>query len=147
MTHKQKVFCEQYVLLHGNAAASARAAGYNCTSDNTFRQVGAENLTKPYIAEYIEELRKRIEKEFAVTAEEVIGGLRKARDRAFSDVPVLDREGEEIGEYKNDLNSAIRASELLGKTIGIFIDKSELSGPNGTPLEPTVIYLPAKGSV
>jgi hypothetical protein len=30
----------------------------------------------------------------------------------------------------------IRAIELLGKYLGIFVDRKELSGPNGTPLSP-----------
>lgn len=54
MTEKQKTFCIEYVK-SGNATDAAIKAGY---SEKTARQIAAENLTKPYIKEYIAELMK-----------------------------------------------------------------------------------------
>lgn len=45
LTIKQARFVDEYVVC-GNAAAAARAAGYR---EKCARQVGFENLTKPYI--------------------------------------------------------------------------------------------------
>ena len=49
MNDRQKAFADYYIE-YGNAAEAARKAGY---SANTARQMGKENLTKPYILEYI----------------------------------------------------------------------------------------------
>lgn len=138
---KQKRFCEQYVTNGGNGAAAARIAGYSEKSTDSLNHQAAENLTKPHIVAFIAELRKAIGEDFAVTAEEVVRLLRKAVERGFADIPVLDREGSETGEYRNDLPSAIRATELLGKTIGVFVERRELSGANGAPLS-VMIELP-----
>lgn len=54
MTEKQKTFCIEYVKSN-NATDAAIKAGY---SEKTARQIAAENLTKPYIKEYIAELMK-----------------------------------------------------------------------------------------
>ena len=54
LTDKQKRFCIEYVK-SGNATESAINAGY---SKHTARQVACENLTKPNIKEYINELMK-----------------------------------------------------------------------------------------
>lgn len=117
LTPKQKVFCEAYVTNGGNGAAAARTAGYG-GSEDTIKKVASENLTKGYLSEYIAELRKKIEKDFAVTAEEIITDLRNAREDA---------------KAEGDNSTRLRATELLGKTIGIFVDKKEVTIT--TPIE------------
>lgn len=64
LTDKQKRFCEEYVI-DWNATRSAIAAGY---SENTAKEIGCENLTKPNIAKYIEEIQKDIKKLAGVSA-------------------------------------------------------------------------------
>lgn len=54
LTEKQKRFCREYVKTR-NATKSAINAGYN---KKNARQTGYENLTKPYIKEYIAILMK-----------------------------------------------------------------------------------------
>lgn len=51
LTLKQKKFCDYY-MSSGNATESAVKAGY---SKKTAKQIGMENLTKPYLQEYIKE--------------------------------------------------------------------------------------------
>ncbi len=52
LTTKQRRFVEEYIgPANFNATEAARRAGY---SENTARQMGSENLTKPYIAEAID---------------------------------------------------------------------------------------------
>jgi hypothetical protein len=51
LTHKQQVFVEEY-LKTWNATEAARRAGY---STDTARQMGSENLAKPYIKAVIEQ--------------------------------------------------------------------------------------------
>jgi phage terminase small subunit len=57
LTPKQKAFADEY-LICGNATEAAKKAGY---SERSARQMGAENLSKPYISEYIHERQKKIE--------------------------------------------------------------------------------------
>lgn len=52
---KQKLFADKYIECR-NATESALYAGY---SEKTARNIGCENLTKPYIKEYID---KRLDK-------------------------------------------------------------------------------------
>jgi phage terminase small subunit len=42
-------------------------------------------------------------------------------------------------ETNVELHDPLKASELLGRSLGIFIDKSELSGPNGGPIEGKIV--------
>lgn len=67
LTNKQKLFVEEY-LQSWNAADAARKAGY---SQKTARMMGYENLTKPYIREYIEDRLS----ESAMSANEVLKRL------------------------------------------------------------------------
>jgi phage terminase small subunit len=54
LTAKEKRFCEEY-LIDLNATRSAIAAGY---SQNSARQIGYENLTKPHIRAFIDQRLK-----------------------------------------------------------------------------------------
>lgn len=56
---KQKRFCEEYVKNGGNGAQAAREAGYNCESDKAYRNIASENLAKPSIKAYIEEIQPK----------------------------------------------------------------------------------------
>lgn len=68
MTPKQKAFADYY-LECGNATEAAKRAGY---SKNSAKQIGAENLTKPYISQYIAERQKQIEDERIADISEVL---------------------------------------------------------------------------
>ena len=58
LTAKQQTFCDEY-LIDLNATQAAIRAGY---SKKTAKSIGQENLTKPDIAEYIEQrLSDRVE--------------------------------------------------------------------------------------
>lgn len=57
LTDKQKIFCQEYVI-DWNATRAAKAAGY---SEKTASVIGMENLTKPYIQAYIDEVKNNIE--------------------------------------------------------------------------------------
>ncbi len=68
LTPKQKDFCEYY-LQTGNATEAARLAGY---SDKTARVIGAENLSKPAISEYIASRRAEMDKALIADSDEVL---------------------------------------------------------------------------
>ena len=68
LTLKQKAFADYY-LECGNATEAAKRAGY---SENSAKQIGAENLTKLYISQYIAERQKQIEDERIADISEVL---------------------------------------------------------------------------
>ena len=67
LTPKQKAFADYYIEC-GNATEAAKRAGYK---DSSARQIGAENLSKPYISAYIAERQKHIEDSRIASAAEV----------------------------------------------------------------------------
>jgi phage terminase small subunit len=79
LTPKQKRFCEEYII-DLNATQAAIRAGY---SDNSGKQIANENLTKPDVQEYIQELIQKREKRTEITADKVIKELAHI---AFDDI-------------------------------------------------------------
>lgn len=111
LTDKQKRFCEEYVI-DWNATRSAIAAGY---SESSAKEIGCENLTKPNINDYIEDIQKDLSKLAGVSALGNILELKK----------IL-----EVGEDKTAKEKAsdrIKALEVINKMLGFNSpDKSEV---------------------
>lgn len=59
LTPRQKAFADEF-LKCGNATEAAKRAGY---SEQSARQMGTENLSKPSISSYIQERQKQIDDE------------------------------------------------------------------------------------
>ncbi len=68
LTKKQKAFCEYYIQT-ANGRQSAISAGY---SEKSAGVIAAENLAKPYLAEYISKRTKPIEDKLIATSDEVM---------------------------------------------------------------------------
>lgn len=58
LSEKQKMFCREYIY-DWNATRAAIAAGY---SEDSARQIGSENLSKPAIQAYLGQIQKDLEK-------------------------------------------------------------------------------------
>lgn len=116
---KQKTFCDEY-LVDLNATQAAIRAGY---SKKTAKVIGAENLTKPAIATYIDKrMDKRAEKT-GVTIDWVVNKLKDLVEICMASKPVtikVNGELVESGKYKVDSFGAKGALELLGKHLGMF---------------------------
>src|SRR5262245_20560789 len=82
LTEKEEAFCQSY-LIDFNAARAARSAGY---SEDTAKQIGYENLTKPYIQNRINELREQTGNKFNITRERIAQELALI---AFGDTKIL----------------------------------------------------------
>jgi phage terminase small subunit len=106
LTPKQKAFCEYYAANGGNGTQAAIDAGY---SDNVAGQQGAENLKKPEIKEYIAELANPTENKRIANANEI--------KEFWSSV---------MREDAEKMNDRLKASELLAKSGGMFIDRVEI---------------------
>jgi hypothetical protein len=106
---KQMRFVKEYAAL-GNGAEAARKAGYK--NGNSIHQQAHENLRKPEIARAVEGELARIALE--VSPKRVQRRLDEISHAAQAD-----------GQY----GPAVRAEELLGKSIGMWIDQSlQLTG-------------------
>ena len=154
LTPKQQRFVEEY-LVDLNATQAAIRAGY---SKRTARQVGAENLTKPVIAEAPGKALEKRSQRTEITQDRV---LRELAAIAFSDPrKPFDEAGNlrPIGELDEETASALagvdvetiagsaaitakikrwdkpKALELLGRHLGMFPTKVEHSGPGGKPI-------------
>lgn len=68
MTSKEISFAENYLCTF-NATEAAKAAGY---SERSARQIGYENLTKPYIQAYIQDKTETNLEKLGITQERVI---------------------------------------------------------------------------
>lgn len=112
LTERQRRFCEAYSSNGGNALDAARQAGYKRPDPQ-----GAENLGKPSIRSAIERLR------LATTNAAIM--TREQRQAFWS---LVARSKDE------DMKDRLKASELLGKSQGDFINRTEITGANGGPI-------------
>ncbi len=131
LTKRQSAFVTEY-LVDLNAKQAAIRAGY---SKRTAKQIGFENLTKPYLVEAvlaaIGERAKRTEFDQDWVIEMLVENVR----RSMTQIPVLDIDGKETGEWRYQGTVANRSLELLGKHLGMFPNRHELSGPGGEPIK------------
>jgi len=109
---KQQSFCREYVK-DFNATQSAIRAGY---SKKTAKVIGYENLTKPYISVFLSNLMDKQAEKAEITVEWIIKELKQMYERCQS---TLSAPGAIAG--------ATKQLELLGKHIGMWIDRSELT--------------------
>lgn len=146
MTKKQKRFIEEY-LIDLNATQAAIRAGY---SPDTAKSIGSENLTKPDIQARIAKAMAERSRRTGINADRVVMELAKIAFVNASDV--IDAEtatlkpdaapedtaaiqsvkvktfGEDGLEREIKMADKLKALELLGKHLGMFKDKVELSG-------------------
>ena len=142
MTPKQERFVEEY-LVDLNATQAAIRAGY---SEQTARVIGHENLTKPDIQQAIQERQAKRSARVELTQDEVVRDLRELRDICMGRKPVRITEvvknaqlGEvtarEVEVYALEPTGAGKALDLLGKHLGMFVDKVE----DVTPTPPKIV--------
>lgn len=146
LTKKQKLFIDEY-LIDLNATQAAIRAGYSVESA---RDIGCENLTKPNIQQVIAERMAERSRRTGVNADRVVAELAKIAFVNAEDVidaetatikPNAAREdtaaiqsvkvktfGEDGLEREIKMADKLKALELLGRHLGMFKDKVELSG-------------------
>ncbi len=146
MTKKQKRFIEEY-LVDLNATQAAIRSGY---SPDTAKSIGSENLTKPDIQARIAKAMAERSRRTGVNADRVVMELAKiafvnASDVIDADTATLKPDatpedtaaiqsvkvktfGEDGLEREIKMADKLKALELLGKHLGMFKDKVELSG-------------------
>lgn len=129
MTEKQKRFCDEYIIdLNGTQAAIR--AGY---SKKSAKAIANENLTKPYIKDYIDARLAAKEEALIAKQDEVLKYLTAVmRGESESKVIVVEGDGDGVSSARlmdkpPDEKERLRAAELLGKRYGTFTDKTDVS--------------------
>lgn len=100
-----------------NATKSAIYAGF---SEDTAKQQGWQLLQREDVQEYLEKLRAEYAEKSSISKEWIVERFKDISDRCVQAEPVYDREGNETGEYRFDSSGANKATEMLGKIIGVF---------------------------
>lgn len=121
LTDKQEEFC-QYFAERGNAT-DAYILGYEVpeTVKRISSSVNASKLlARPDIQARVEELREIARKRHHVTIDTLIHELDTAA---------------KIAERTNNSSALIAATQAKAKLLGMSIEKQEISGPGGKPLE------------
>lgn len=114
LTIKQKKFADEYIRL-GNSTQAAINAGY---SKKTARQIGADNLSKAYIREYINEKMKSLDAKKTMQIQEIMEELTSiARGEVKEER--LDKDGD-IVETRPLFADRLKAMDMLGKRYGMW---------------------------
>lgn len=135
LTPKQRLFVEEY-LIDLNATAAAARAGYR--DPNIGRQLITKNNVAAAIAAGQIARSERIE----ITQDQVLADLDEVRGRCMQKIPVLDKRGQPVKDNQGrnmwvfDSRGALKALELLGKHLGMFTDRHEVTGKDGGPILP-----------
>jgi len=109
LTERQKMFCKEYIV-DLNATQACIRAGY---SEKTAKQIGSENLSKPYLQEEIARLMKSREERVKLTADKVLEDIERVRT---------------LAEGSEQYSVSLKASELQGKHLAMFTDKQQING-------------------
>lgn len=129
---KHEKFVQELVKGKGQGEAYL-AAGYTAKSVAVASAAATRLLKDARISARLNELRDLTKVRAIETASLsrawVLEKLVENVNRALEAEPVRDAEGNPIGDYKYNGNVANRALELLGKEIGMFIDKKEIGAP------------------
>lgn len=166
MTQKQKKFIEEY-LIDLNATQAAIRAGY---SPDSAKEIGCENLTKPNIRACIDKEMAERSKRTGVNADRVVMELAKLafvnaadvintedatlrEDALVEDtaaiqsvkVKVIPTQNGEGIEREIKMADKIKALELLGKHLGMFKDKVDVSIEKSEKLEEIISQIGGKG--
>lgn len=135
---RQEMFCQEYVKDH-NGMRSYRASGYQSRSENAIAVGAVQILRSIKVKARIMEIeapakiaKRRAERAIAEKAiidrAWVVGRLVENVDRSMQAVPVLDNKGHRTGEYQYEGGVANRGLELIGKDLGMFVEKDSPPG-------------------
>ena len=112
LSPKQELFVKEY-LVDLNATQAALRAGYK---DPNF---GRQLLAKTNVSVAIQAAKAERAERVEIKADDVLKGIVRCTTKA-----------EDAEDYK----TALKGFELQGKHLGLFVERQELSGPDGAPI-------------
>ncbi len=130
---RHELFCQEYVKDYNGTQAAIRA-GY---AEKSAKQTASRLLTNDDLLVRVRELQHEQVERLAVSQDYVVLQLMETYRRCLEATPVLKfdpntGQTEETGRYQFDSKGALRALELLGKHLGMYNDKLQVSGQLNT---------------
>lgn len=115
-------------------------AGYATGTSRQLHKRANTLRNKPHVKARIDELvaerladmheeNVQVREKVALSKEYVLTRLMENVERAMQAVPVLNSKGVPTGEYRYEGTVANKALELLGREMGMFIQKAEVGAP------------------
>lgn len=114
LNEKQKKFCEEYAK-HGNGTLAYKTAYPTCKKDETAKVNASKLLTNANAKKYVEELNNKSTNKSIATITEI--------KEFWSTI---------LRNTQETTKERIKASELLAKTYGAFLDKVEVKQDENT---------------
>ena len=139
LTPKQEKFCQLYIELGNASEAYRKSYSAEKMSAKTINEEANALLSHPKITPRIKELRFQHQQRHNLTVDNIIADLQEVRDICMgrksvvlTDVVKNAQEGSvnavDSPVFVFEPTSANKALELLGKHLGMFAQKMELSG-------------------
>ena len=133
LTSRREKFIQEYLVDHNGTQAAIRA-GY---AEASAGQEACRLLKNADILARVHEEQAEQAKQLCVDKNYVLMQLIETYLCCREPTPVLKRDPQtgvmlETGEYQFDSRGAVRALELIGKELGMFNDKLQLSGTINT---------------
>jgi phage terminase small subunit len=120
MTQKQESFCLAYIETGNATEAYRRAYNTNGMKPETINRAAKELFDNPKITARLNELRAPVIEAAQLTLESHLSTLAQLRNEA-----------RKLGQ----MGAAINAEVARGKAAGLYIEKQEIAGKNGAPIE------------
>lgn len=116
MTVRQRRFVEEY-LVDFNGSAAVTRAGYGTQSP---KRLAYEMLKNPAIRAAIDQVTLERAEKSNLNPEYVMNKLRRTIEKAEND---------------NNHSAVLRGCEIMARALGMFIERKEISGPNGDAIK------------
>ncbi len=138
LTAKQQTFVEEY-LIDLNGKQAAIRAGY---SPKTAEVQASRLLSNAKVTEYVQELQGARSERTEITQDYVLESIYSTVERCKQTEPVTDRtgaavmvensEGDIVPAYTFNAMGVFKGTELLGKHLGMFIDRTDHTSSDGS---------------
>lgn len=122
LSDRHERFCQEYQL-DCNASQAAARAGY---SKRTSRITGQRLLAREDVQARLTQLQRERAARTQVEADQVLMRLQNVAERCQAEIPIYSPDGEEVGTRLLNAAGAIRALELLGKHLGLWVDRQQI---------------------
>jgi len=120
LTQKQENFCIAYIETGNASEAYRRAYDAENMKPETVTKRASEMLIDGNIAGRVAELRAPVIAKAQITLEQHLDDLKRLRD---------------LAEAAAKFGPAVQAEMARGKASGLYVDKTELTGKDGGPVE------------
>lgn len=128
LTPKQESFCLAYLETGSASEAYRQAYDADGMKPETINKRASELLLNGEIAGRLESLRAPVREAAQISLRQHLDDLKRLRD---------------LAEASEKYGPAIQAEVARGKASGLYVEKQEISGPNGGPVQITRIELVA----